>query len=249
MPAGKKSKKLDLDGEAAAEAEQRYGEYWSSLPDDRRLLAEKIVMLTEQVGGRTVAAEVMGVAPTTLDNYRQGKTQPKFLELVELARAADHPFSYLVSSMGLGQETRPESEENFINLPMYPERASAGTGVVRIEEMQIGFMSFEERWLRALGANPATSFLLTATGDSMYPTIPDGAVMICDGSRKEVLNGFVYAFVVDGDLIVKRVERLLNGTIDLISDNKERYPVRNYKASDVMSLDILGRILYVGRPL
>lgn len=231
----------------------KFGEYWERLEPAHRDVAQKVAVLVEKAGGRSSAAEAMGVGATTLDNYRQGKTQPKFLELIRLAKAAGEAPERLIHSMddwsGTASVASQEEPQRFINLPMYPERAAAGSGLVKVDEIHTSFLSFEERWLRDLGATPATCFLVTATGDSMFPTIPDGAAMICDGSKTDVQNGFVYAFDVDGDLIVKRAERLLDGTVDLISDNKEKYPPRNYKASMVKKMNVLGRIMYVGRPL
>lgn len=91
-----KSKKMEFNDGAVARAVDRYSSTWSTLDPDRRILAEKITMLTEYAGGRTAAAEAMGVGGTTVDNYRRGTSQPGFYELLALARAARHDWRYLV---------------------------------------------------------------------------------------------------------------------------------------------------------
>ncbi len=93
------SKKLEINQNDVDEAVQRYRPYWETLDPVNRELAEKVVTLAEYAGGRKAAADAMGVAVTTLDNYRTGKTQPKFLELVQLAVAAGQSVDYLLNGL------------------------------------------------------------------------------------------------------------------------------------------------------
>jgi phage repressor protein C with HTH and peptisase S24 domain len=144
--------------------------------------------------------------------------------------------------LDISAKDRPD----FVSLPVFDVRASAGAGQPVYQEIQTGVMSFEYRWLRDLGVNPETAGLIYAQGDSMFPTIQDGAAMVVDHSQKDILNGCIYAFNIDGDLVVKRIERLWDKTINLISDNP-KYPTRNLRPKQVSSLDVIGRIFYVGQ--
>lgn len=82
------AKKLDTLDQAVEEAIAYFSPQWTKLSAEERETAENVTVLTVHVGGRKAAAEAMGVGATTLDNYRSGKTQPKYLELIRLARAA-----------------------------------------------------------------------------------------------------------------------------------------------------------------
>ena len=53
----------------------------------------------------------------------------------------------------------------------------------------------------------------------MEPTIADGGAIIIDKSRSQIIDSRVYVISMNGDLFVKRVQRLPNG-LKLISDNK-----------------------------
>lgn len=133
-------------------------------------------------------------------------------------------------------------QPGMIAIPRYDEvRPSAGHGSVAISEIPTTRVAFERHWLIDIGVQPNAAVILPAQGDSMSPTIPNGAPMLVDTSKREVRNGFIYVFDIDGDLVVKRIERLPDGTFDLISDNRN-YPTRNLSRSTVTSMTVIGRV-------
>lgn len=155
------SKKLEFDRASVDEAIEKYEGYWKTLPDDDRILAQKITMLTAYAGGRKRAALSMGVSETTLDNYRMGKTQPRFYELLRLARAAKHDYQYLAAGSELSDwarmtihELRPseDDEENYDDegsppIPVADSNTEAGF----IPPFVGGHTSLDSRILRRLG--------------------------------------------------------------------------------------------------
>lgn len=133
-------------------------------------------------------------------------------------------------------------QPGMISIPRYDEvRPSAGPGAVALSEIPTTRVAFERHWLIDIGVSSKDAVILPAQGDSMSPTIPNGAPMLVDTSKTEVRNGFIYVFNIDGDLVVKRIERLPDGTFDLISDN-QKYPTRNLSRETVTSMTVIGRV-------
>lgn len=133
-------------------------------------------------------------------------------------------------------------QPGMVAIPRYDEvRPSAGPGTVVTRETPTTRIAFEQRWLTDIGVQADKAVILPAQGDSMSPTIPNGAPMLVDTSKTEVRNGFIYVFNIDGDLVVKRIERLPDGTFDLISDNRN-YPTRNLSRDTVSSMTVIGRV-------
>jgi phage repressor protein C with HTH and peptisase S24 domain len=139
-------------------------------------------------------------------------------------------------------DLRHSQQHDFIALPFLDIHASAGGGaVVPLHEETISVVSFERAFLRSLGANPDRCRIITARGDSMAPTIPDGALIIIDHSQREIVNGWISVVNVCGDLLVKRIRRRLDGTIELVSDNTI-YPVETILPDRLDQLSIVGRL-------
>lgn len=112
------SKNLDNIERRIDKAQERYAQHWGTLGEEERQLANKLTCLTEYVGGRTAAAALLGVAATTIDNYRMGKTQPKYLEMLKLAQAADLDVNYLLLGSEFealkGKPQQPEVDESYL---------------------------------------------------------------------------------------------------------------------------------------
>ncbi len=134
-------------------------------------------------------------------------------------------------------------DDSLLAIPVYNDvRPSAGDGGVAIETSQSGVIAFQESWFSERGIDYRAAKVLWAQGDSMYPTIPNGSPMIVDTSKREIANGCIYVFDVDGDLLVKRIEKTVDGEVHLISDNKELYPVRSVSRDRLSQLVVIGRV-------
>lgn len=109
------SKILKLDEDAVHAAIADYEARWTDLPPERKDLARKVTILAAAAGGRKAAARAMGVGETTLDNYRTGATQPKFLELMALASEVGVGMDFLISGTVTAHEiARYDIDENLL---------------------------------------------------------------------------------------------------------------------------------------
>ena len=105
-------------------------------------------------------------------------------------------------------------------------------------------LPFSVGWAKARGWSPRTHFTMRATGHSMEPTIQHNAPVVVDTSPsgKMLRSGKVYAVLLDGEPLLKRLQRLPNGRIQVISDN----PAREFSPYDAgeEELSIIGRAVW-----
>lgn len=169
----------------------------------------------------------------------------KRLAALETMQVQDFPSKEPTETVTLPVSEKPPrpSKSTMFTVPRFDEvRPSAGHGSSAVSELPTTRMAFEQTWLTDLGVKAASAVILPAQGDSMEPTIMNGAPMLVDTSKKEVRNGFIYVFEVAGDLMVKRIERLPDGTINLLSDNSEKYPARTLDLESVARMTVIGRV-------
>lgn len=73
---------------------------------------------------------------------------------------------------------------------------------------------------RILGFSPPRKVgLMTATGDSMRPTIRDGDLILFNPAVRQVEGGGIYVLLIDDRQLVKRVQSISGGGYRIISDN------------------------------
>jgi len=80
---------------------------------------------------------------------------------------------------------------------------------------------------------------IKVTGDSMEPTLNSGNVIFLDTTKTDPSRDGIYAFSNINGLFIKRVQKRIDGKLDIISDNKE-YPKQ---IVDKNEIKIIGKII------
>lgn len=137
--------------------------------------------------------------------------------------------------------------EGFILVPRYDVTGSMGNGHVIHSEQIVDHLAFRAEWVRTeLATSPSSLVLISAIGDSMEPTLRAHDLLLIDRSVLSVKQDAIYAFAVDGELRVKRIQRLFDGSLIIKSDNPE-YTTENLTQQQVESINIIGRVVWSGR--
>ena len=121
--------------------------------------------------------------------------------------------------------------------------AAAGGGAVELEEQVVGFVSFQRSWLDSHGLDPTRCTVITITGDSMEPSLPNGSKILVDRAQCTLHEGRIYVVRSEEGLIVKRAA-LLGGRWSLRSDNSV-YQDRPWSEEAV----VIGEVRWVARTL
>lgn len=193
---------------------------------------------------------------SSLDRYLAGRSEAPSLTLARLARACRVSVdTILTGTDGEPLPWRepadvPADDPDLVRVPFLEVRASAGAGRASLpaETVASEHFLFSRAWLRSLSVAPEKAELLRAQGDSMDPTLQDGDLMLVDRGFGEVVHGKIYALVVDGLVLVKRVNLLAGGGMILISDN-DRYPSETIRRDAVADLSFQGRVAWYGRSI
>ena len=102
-------------------------------------------------------------------------------------------------------------------------------------------MALRHDWIRAVcKVEPTELVLETATGESMTPTIRDGNTLLIDTTDRTFRNFGIYVLEINGQRLVKRVQRKHDGSLVLISDNSAYQP-------DAVGKDAASDVTVVGR--
>lgn len=207
----------------------------------------RLKALVEERGGNRAFADFAGIPLSSLNNYLSG-TAMKLPVLIKIADAAGISIDQLIGRDQTSRDVTSGIMDGFVPIPHLSIRASAGPGLAAISQDLDGShqVAFRETWLRSLGVTPANAEFLTAEGDSMFPTIQNGDLMLIDRGYGEVVNGRIYVLVVNGLVVVKRVSLLAFGGLMLISDN-DRYPAETVSRDEVDALSFQGRVAWYGR--
>ena len=119
-------------------------------------------------------------------------------------------------------------------------------GQVIEAEPILDYLAFRRAWLRERGLNPARCALIAVRGDSMAPTLHPGDVVLLDLTDLYIRSDGLYALRLDGGLLVKRVQRLAEGVIEVISDNTAYRRFTLPEAWQGPTQQVVGRVVWAG---
>ncbi len=137
----------------------------------------------------------------------------------------------------------------FITIPHLDVAASMGSGNVPPESQieVIKDITVHLDWLKTQGlafSRIENLAIITGDGDSMDGTFRDGDSLLVDRGITEIRTDAVYVFTLDGDLYIKRLQRMTGGALRMISDNPV-YPAIVIEGANLAKVHIQARVLLV----
>ena len=212
----------------------------------------KIKILRESIN-KTQAdfAVVTGISLSTLKKVEAGFSNVGISvidKIIATPSLHEHVLWFMTGKENLDMELDEKKKDSHINLPFYEVKASAGDGLLVESEKQTHLISFKPEWLnKEIGVNPNDVFLMLVEGDSMYPTLKNGAMIMVNKHFNGLSDG-IYVMRHEQNLLVKRLQMLPNGIIKVKSDNNVYEPWEiNKENLDGTDMEIIGRVVWSGQ--
>lgn len=213
----------------------------------------------ERRGAGAYLRRKYGVSSVTANAWLNGTHRAES----DMARriAADHDVSFEDLYFGEPATTAPEPflspirvwsdpsdlpSDVFMFLPSLEYRWSCGNGGPDHNNVDATDRSlpFIAEWAKRRGWSVKTHFTMRTTGDSMEPTIQHGAPVVIDTSEagRQIRSGRIYAIRIEGEPLLKRIDRLPGGKLRVRSDNPSAaYPPLDVEESQI---EIVGRAVW-----
>lgn len=209
-------------------------------------------------------AKRCGISETALRKYLSGESLPVLDKLIAMANASDVSVEWLATGEGSKERGRLADGSSLVmedcaiysvtqceachessRISLYDVQPSAGNGTIFNDENIIDHIPFSRKWLKQQGLNEKNLVLVTATGDSMHPTIKNGDMLMLDRTRTEATSG-VYIIRMGDELFVKRLQKNpVDNSITIKSDNPAYEPIIAQE-DQLGRLNIVGKVVWIG---
>lgn len=201
-------------------------------------MTEKTNTLGEELRrlrGRATIDELstrLGTSKNTLGGYERGDRSPDVDFLISFADETGADLSHLLECRVLDSPNAPISRavveylaetttigEEFVRIPFYDVGLGAGFGRFIDSERVSTHLAFRRDWLRDMGLEIPFLALASVRGPSMSPALEPNDTVLLDLRRISIDDDDIYAIRLDGQLLIKRMQRLPDGKVRVISDN------------------------------
>lgn len=141
-----------------------------------------------------------------------------------------------------------EATSDYVLIPRYDVRASAGDGTHPDNEVAETALAFQTRWARQISSGGIGALsVIRVEGDSMLPSLADGDHILLDTADCTSLRDGIYVLRVDDALHVKRLSvHPATKRLTIASDNPA-YP--SWSDCDPEQVKIIGRVVWIGRQI
>lgn len=205
-------------------------------------------------------AVASGVSPSGLNRLLDGG-YPTLPILISLANAGNVSVEWLSTgkeptSTGLISPQKGVISDvhgndvdlnEFIFVPRYNVSAAAGYGAWNDDEVPMFTVSFRKYWVvNYLKADPSQLSVISVYGDSMEGVLNDKDIILVNHGDREPREG-IYVLRLDGQLIVKRVQRLPGAQLRVTSTNPAYEPFTIDLRKLPSDFDIVGKVVWYGR--
>ena len=180
--------------------------------------------------------EKFDIKANTLSTWKKRGTIPYDL-LEKISQNENISLDWLV----FGNKEIKVNDNNY-NIDLLNVRAGAGEGIYNYVIETVDTISLDKSFFRTpINTNKIKG--ICVDGDSMEPTLRDGDYVLMDENINFGTNG-IYAIQYGGQILIKRLQFKMDGTILIISDNdkydKELFnPKENQLPFQVLGIKIL----------
>jgi phage repressor protein C with HTH and peptisase S24 domain len=200
---------------------------------------------------------------------RMGSSEALFKNLAKGSLPAADRLSVLLQEIDetiiLGKEPEPKhyaqvasvmvEGTDYASIPLHEAWLSAGPGSENSGANIIDHLAFRRDWLARIGISASQSCLARVMGDSMFPTLSPGDMVLIDTSKtdpqirsrapQDKRRPMIWALLDSGEARIKRIERPNTGTILLISDNPD-HPPELRTGHQLDQLKVIGKVVWWG---
>ena len=152
--------------------------------------------------------------------------------------------------IGGGESGEIPSKEEYCLIPKFSVSGSCGSGSI-IDNVDIkGGLVFSQSWITAQGFKEESLVVISAVGDSMYPTIENDQALLVDTNDKIIKSSKIYFLCIDGEHYIKRLINMITHWV-VRSDNpdKRQYPDIEISSKNMNLIQVEGRVVWRGGAL
>jgi phage repressor protein C with HTH and peptisase S24 domain len=183
-------------------------------------------------------ADVLGISQMNFATMKKRNKVP-FNELMDFCASRKISINWML--YGQSPESLVEATNRFYMVKYYENiNASAGGGSDEELEM-LQELEIPSHFVEMLGGERELDNIeaINVSGDSMEPTFSYNDIIFINRRKTDFNRGGIFVIRTEAGLFIKRVQKRLDGKLDIISDN-QIYSTQTLDASEVQ---IIGKVI------
>jgi hypothetical protein len=182
----------------------------------------KDILSSEQKGGKVFDKDIANALAISQANFATMKTRNKipYSNILDFCALKKISINWLL--YGQDPSSLIDSTDRYW-IRYYPGIAMSAGGGADINDENFEKLDIPDYFINFLGGKNEVKYIeaINVTGESMEPTLNDNDIIFVNTKNKFYSKDGIYAiYTQENGLLVKRVQKRLDGNFDIISDNE-----------------------------
>jgi len=189
-------------------------------------------------------ADSIKIGKSTLFRYEKEERLPDVEAIARICEKYDIDYTWLITGKG-----SPHELDRYVSIPQFDIAASAGMGAFVHDNAEVQMVMVDRDWLKVqLKVQPKDVSLINVRGDSMFPTLNHGDMLLVSSNLAHIADG-IYVLRYGGMLQVKRLQWQPNGKVRITSDNPTYEPFLVDLSDESIEFRVIGKVIWTMKPM
>ena len=183
-------------------------------------------------------AEVLGITQMNFATMKKRDKIP-YAELLDFCALKSISINWLL--YGQSPESLVEATNKFFMVKYFSDVSASAGGGGEIDCEKIQELEIPEQFVMMLGGERELRHIeaINVSGDSMEPTFSYNDIVFINRDKTDLGRGGIFTIRTEAGLFIKRVQKRIDGKVDIISDNK----VYTTQTLDPREIEVVGRVV------
>jgi len=185
--------------------------------------------------------DVASVLDISQMNFATMKKRNKipFNELLDFCAKRSISINWLL--YGQSPESLVEATNKFYMVKYFSDVSASAGGGSDIQCEEIEELEIPEQFVFMLGGEKELQNIeaINVSGDSMEPTFSYNDIVFINRNKTDINRGGIFTIRTEAGLFIKRVQKRIDGKLDVISDNS----IYNTQTLDANQVEVIGRVI------
>ncbi len=183
-------------------------------------------------------ADILGITQMNFATMKKRNKIP-FTELLDFCAKKSISINWML--YGQSPESLVEATNKFYMVKYFSDVNASACGGSDVECEEIEELEIPEQFVFMLGGERELKNIeaINVSGDSMEPTFSYNDIVFINREKKDLGRGGIFTLRTEAGLFIKRIQKRIDGKIDIISDNE----VYSTQTLDPSEIEVIGRVV------
>lgn len=199
-------------------------------------------VISAEFGGKKIfdkdVADVLGISQMNFATMKKRDKIP-YSELLDFCALKSISINWLL--YGQSPESLVDATNKFFMVRYLGDVSASAGGGADVNELEVEEVAIPHEFVMMLGGEKELRHIeaINVSGDSMEPTFSYNDIIFINRSKTDLGRGGIFTIRTEAGLFIKRVQKRIDGKIDVISDND----IYSKQTLDINEIEVIGRVV------